>query len=142
MRTSYKAYQAWMKTNGYSENSARLPGLNTTENQLFFLSFAQVCNIQSSLFIPQLLMAKWVLFSPKASGWTGRWWEQLSFPCCISQTVRCRKLILDRDIGWGCNCATLRCDLDLTCDLAVTFSLNILPGLYLGNHKVYIVDSC
>ena len=43
---------------------------------------------------------------------------------CISETVRCRKLVLRRDISWGCNCATLWCDLDLSFDLAVvTFTL-------------------
>ena len=38
---------------------------------------------------------------------------------CISETVRCRKLILDRAIGWGCRCATSWSDLDLIFDLAV-----------------------
>ena len=58
-------------------------------------------------------------------------------PGCISETVRCRKLIRGRDIGWGCRCATSWSDLDLTFDLAVvTLSLKILSGLYLGNHKV------
>ena len=41
----------------------------------------------------------------------------LSCPDCISETVRCRKLILGRDIGYGCRCAMSRCDLDLTLDL-------------------------
>ena len=37
----------------------------------------------------------------------------------------------------GCRCATSWCDLDLTLDLAaVTLSLKILSGLYLGNCKV------
>ena len=53
-------------------------------------------------------------------------------PACISETVRCRKLILGRDIG-----AMSWCDLDLTFDLAaVTLSLKILSGLYLRNCKV------
>ena len=26
-------------------------------------------------------------------------------PGCISETVRCWKLILGREIGWGCRCA-------------------------------------
>ena len=56
---------------------------------------------------------------------------------CISETVRCRKLILGRDIVRGCRCATSCCDLDLTFDLAiVTLTYKILFGLYLGNHKV------
>ena len=55
-------------------------------------------------------------------------------PGCISQTVRCRKLILGRDISWGCRFAMSWCDLDLTFDLAVvTFSLKILSGLCLGS---------
>ena len=58
-------------------------------------------------------------------------------PGCISEVVRCRKLILGKDIGWGCRCATSWCDLDLTLDLAImTLSLKILSGLYLGNCKV------
>ena len=65
----------------------------------------------------------------------GRW--ELVCPDSISETVRCRKFILGRDIGWGCRCATSWSDLDLTFDLAVvTLSLKILSGLYLGNHKV------
>ena len=41
-----------------------------------------------------------------------------------------------------CRCATSWCDLDLTFDLAVvTFTNKILSGLYLGNCKVYEVDS-
>ena len=42
----------------------------------------------------------------------------------------------------GCRCATLWCDLDLTYDLAaVTLSLKILSGIYLGNCKVKEVDT-
>ena len=53
------------------------------------------------------------------------------FPGCISETVRCRQMILGRDIVRGCICASW-CDIDLTFDLAVvTLSLKILPGLYL-----------
>ena len=45
------------------------------------------------------------------------------------ETVKCRKLILGRDIGWGRQCAMSWCDLDLTFDLAVmTLSLKILSG--------------
>ena len=29
------------------------------------------------------------------------WFQWLVFPGCISETVRCRKFILGRDIGWG-----------------------------------------
>ena len=70
------------------------------------------------------------------SGWVGGRWEKIC-PACISETVSCRKLILGRDIGWGCRCATSWCDLDLTFDLAVvTLTYKILSGLYLGNRKV------
>ena len=66
----------------------------------------------------------------------GGQWEKVC-PGCISETVRCRKLILGRDISIGCRCATSWCDLDLTFDLAaVTLSLKILSGLYLRNCKV------
>ena len=55
----------------------------------------------------------------------------------ISETMRCIKLIPNRDIGWGCRCATSWCDLDLTFGLVVvTLSLKILSGLYLRKHKV------
>ena len=62
-----------------------------------------------SFFTPQPLMAVGVLFSPMVSGWSGGrasgragarvggLWEILC-PGCISETVRCRKLILGRDI--------------------------------------------
>ena len=68
------------------------------------------------VFTPQPLRAVRVLFSPMVSGWAGGWWEKVC-PGCISETVRCRKLILGRDIGLGCRCAASWCDLDLTCDL-------------------------
>ena len=38
---------------------------------------------------------------------------------CISETMRCRKFILGRDIIWGCKGVTPWCDLDLTFDLAI-----------------------
>ena len=76
------------------------------------------------------------LFSPMVSGYVGGWREKVG-PGCISETVRCRKLILGRGIGWGCRYATSCCDLDFTFDLAVvTFTYKILSGLYLRNHKV------
>ena len=56
---------------------------------------------------------------------------------CISETVRCRKFILGRDIIRGCRCATSWSDLDLTFDLAVvTLTFKILSWLYLRNRKV------
>ena len=52
------------------------------------------------------------------------WQQEIVCPGYISETVRCRKFILGRDIGWGCRCATSWSDLDLTFDLAVvTLSL-------------------
>ena len=77
-----------------------------------------------------------VLFSPMVFGWVERrlgGWEKV----CISETVRGTKLILSRDIGWGCRHAMSWCDLDLTFDLAVvTLSLKFLSRLYLRNRKV------
>ena len=67
------------------------------------------------------------------SEWVG---GRKKFVPTVSQTVKCIKLILGRDIGWGCRCATSWCDLDLgvTFDLpAVTLTFKILSGQYLGN---------
>ena len=52
------------------------------------------------VFKPQPLRAVGVLFSPMVSGWEGGWGE-IVCPGCISETIRCRKFILGRDIGWG-----------------------------------------
>ena len=78
----------------------------------------------------------------------GGWQKERVCPACISETVRCRKLILGRDISWGggvgggvCRCAMSLCDLDLTLDLALC--LKILSRLYLGNHvrhRKFILD--
>ena len=61
-------------------------------------------------------MAVGVLFSPMVSGWAGGrasgraggradgrvgGRRKIVCPGCISETVRCRKLILGRDIGYG-----------------------------------------
>ena len=55
-----------------------------------------------------------------------------SCPRCISETVRCRKLIHGRDIGWGCRCATSWSDQDSTFDLTmVTLTYKILSELVL-----------
>ena len=57
-------------------------------------------------------------------------------PGCISETIRCMKLILGETLV-RCRCATSWSDLDLTFDLAVvTLSFKILCGLYLRNRKV------
>ena len=65
-------------------------------------------------------------------------WQEKVYPGCISETVRCRKLILGYGIlVRGCRCATSWCDLDLTFDLAVvTLTYKILSGLYLRNCKM------
>ena len=58
-------------------------------------------------------------------------------PSCISETVKCKRLILSRNICWGCRCAMSWYYLDLTLDLAVvTLNFKILSRLYLGYHKV------
>ena len=60
-----------------------------------------------------------------------------SFLGYILGTIRCRKLILGRNIGWGCRYATLWCDLDVTFDLAImTLGFKILSWLYLRDYKV------
>ena len=47
------------------------------------------------------------------------------------------KLVLGRDNGGGCRCATSWCDLVLTFDIAVvSMTFKILSGLYLGICKV------
>ena len=50
------------------------------------------------LFTPQPFRPVGVLFSPMVSGWAGGR-REIVCPGCISETVRCRKLILGRDIG-------------------------------------------
>ena len=52
----------------------------------------------SVIYTPQPLRAVEVLFSPMVSGWAGGR-REIVCPGCISETVRCRKLILGRDIG-------------------------------------------
>ena len=72
------------------------------EKKLFF----RFKTFFTSLFTPQPLRAVGVLFSPMVSGWAGvlaggriGGWREKVCPGCISETVRCRKLILGRDIG-------------------------------------------
>ena len=50
------------------------------------------------VFTPQPLRAVRLLFSPMVSRWAGGCREKVC-PACISETIRCRKLILGRDIG-------------------------------------------
>ena len=44
MKTAYRAYKRWLDEHGKNghEPGAYLPGLDLTEEQLFFLGFAQV----------------------------------------------------------------------------------------------------
>ena len=77
-----------------------------------------------------------VLFSPMGSQAAGN-----SFSGCTPETLSCKLLILGRDIGWGCSCATSWCYLFLSFDLfVVTLTFKILSRLYLGNCKVQEVD--
>ena len=65
-------------------------------------SFVPRLQSNQTVFTPQPLMAVGVLFSPMVSGWSGGWASgrrEIVCPGCISETVRCRKLILGRDIG-------------------------------------------
>ena len=67
----------------------------TANSHLHITPICRIC-----LFTPQPLRAVGVLFSPIVSGlggWVGVW--EKACPGCISETVRCRKLILGRDIG-------------------------------------------
>ena len=50
------------------------------------------------VFTPQPLRAVGVLFSPMVSGWVGGR-REIVCPGYISATIRCRKLILGRDIS-------------------------------------------
>ena len=77
------------------------------------------------LFTAQPLRAVGVLFSPVVSGWVGG--------RSVERAGGGKKFV---------RCATSWSDLDLTFDLAVvTLSLKILSRLYLGNRKVYEVDT-
>ena len=77
------------------------------ENIVDLVNYKRFPNLISKLvFTPQALMAVGVLFSPMVSGWSGgrasgrvRGRQEIVCPGCISETVRCRKLILGRDIG-------------------------------------------
>ena len=54
--------------------------------------------VQHHAFYPTALKGCRVLFSPMVFGWAvGR--QEKVCPGCISETVRCGKLILGRDIG-------------------------------------------
>ena len=115
--------------------------------QFKFINYLGKACTQSDLsmvvgFTPQPLRALWVLFSLMASGWLGGRGEK-ACPGCISETMKCRMLILARGIRWGgCRCVMSWFDLDLTFDHSVvTLSFNILFGPCLRNCKVFEVDS-
>ena len=60
------------------------------------------CYMMLLLLTPQPLRAVGILFSPMVSGWAGGWVggrREKVCPGYISEIVRCRKLILGRDIG-------------------------------------------
>ena len=59
--------------------------------------YLQKLDLNSILFMPQLLGLSGYCFHLWYSA--GRWQEKVC-PACISKTVRCRKLILGRDIGY------------------------------------------
>ena len=82
----------------------------------------------SSSFTPQPLRAVRVLFSPMISGRADG--QEKVCLSCISETVRCRKFIRGRDIGWGCRCATSWSDLDLTltCIVAAVTCRKLILG--------------
>ena len=58
----------------------------------------QYVHLYVLFFAPQPIRTVGVLFSPIVSGWAGGRREKVC-PGCISKSVRCRKLILGRDIG-------------------------------------------
>ena len=60
-----------------------------------------------------LLLTNGVRMGRQAVGPAGGRLEKICLGC-ISETVRCRKLMLGRDIGRGCRCTASLCDLDLT----------------------------
>ena len=70
-------------------------------------NFGVIClkiKVRREFFTPQPLRTVGVLFSPMVSGWAGwvgGWvfWREIVCPGCISETVRCRKLIFGRYIG-------------------------------------------
>ena len=74
------------------------PDVVATDNPLCLQLLWNTCTDVACVFTPQPLRAVGVLFSPMVSGWAGRRWEEVC-PACISETVRCRKLIFGRDIG-------------------------------------------
>ena len=42
LKTSYNAYHTWLGAHAFKDPLPALPGLNMTQDQMFFLGFAQV----------------------------------------------------------------------------------------------------
>ena len=59
----------------------------------------------------------------------------LKSPNCVTEIVRCKRLILGRHIGCGCMCAISWGELILTADLDVIPVFEILSVLFLENCK-------
>ena len=66
--------------------------------------------LQGQTITPKLKRAYNSLITPQPSGYCFHPWcpdgraggqREIVCPGCISETVRCRKFILGRDIGWG-----------------------------------------
>ena len=109
--------------------------------EMFFQTLLIKCfkNILAKTLLPTALKGcQGIVFTHGVRiGWRSGWLREKVCTGCISETIRCRKCILGRDIGWGCRCVMSWSDLDLAFYLAtVTMSLKILSGLYLGNRKV------
>ena len=49
LKISFHAYQAWLNDHGLKD--ASLPGLNMTQDQMFFLGFAQVSHTKEGYFL-------------------------------------------------------------------------------------------
>ena len=72
---------------------------------------------KNTFFTPQFLRAVLgIVFTHGVQ--MGSWREKVCLGC-ISETVRCKKLILGVTLVRGCRCAKSLCDLDLTFNLAV-----------------------
>ncbi|CAK8671256.1 unnamed protein product [Clavelina lepadiformis] len=57
MRLAYNAYKKWKEMNGSSEAELVLPALNYTDEQLFFIAFAQLwCNVNTPERSKELLL--------------------------------------------------------------------------------------
>ena len=100
----------------------------TNESSGFSPTAVKGC--ESIVFFHGVQMGRWTV-----SG-ADRWWENVCLGC-ISETLRCSKLILGGGIVLGCRCANSRCNLNLPFNLAVVnLTFKIFSGLYFINCKV------